>query len=582
MINRRLWKSFASVRQLLYVLTATSTALGVLIIAQAGILALIVTRVYRHHATLTTVQPLLVILLVVIGMRAIISGLSETWSLNLATKTQITLRKRLLQQLFQSGPLALAATDTGSIVTTAVQGIDDLEVFLARYIPQVLITATVPALIFIRVLTRDWLSGLVLLVTVPLIPLFMILVGRYTEGKTARQFRALSTLNGHFLDILHGLETLKLFGRSQSQSQGIYAASDAFKRTTMATLRVAFLSGLVLELLASLSMAIVAVEIGLRLIAGAISFDAAFMILILIPEFYGPWRALGSKFHDSLKGLTAVDQLFHILDAPLWVQGTGTAIIAEPGPWTLQADDLRFSYPGRPQPALDGLSFRIKAGELLAVIGPSGSGKSTLATLLLGLGPYDGSLRVEGRELRGLDQTWWRSQVTWLHQHPYLFYGTLADNLRMARPDASDDELTWALDQADGQTLMRSLPQGLHTMLEQEGRQLSAGQRQRIALARAFLRNTPLVMLDEATHNLDPASEEALELPLATLLRGRTAITIAHRLSTIVHADRLLVLNQGRVEAFGSLAELGRQPGRLREYLSHYQGGIYDDTLVMD
>lgn len=581
-MDRRLWQEFGTIRQLIGVLMATSAMLGLLIIAQAGTLAAIVTQVYRHHDTLATVMPLLVILIVVIAGRALISGLSETWSLNLATRAQVHLRHRLVAHLFQSGPLALDSTNAGNLVSTAVQGIDDLEVFLARYLPQVLLTAIVPALIFLRVLSRDWLSGIILLVTVPLIPLFMILVGRYTEGRTERQWQALSQLNGHFLDILHGLETLKLFGRSRSQAQGIYQASDAFRRATMATLRVAFLSGLVLELLASLSMAIVAVEIGLRLIAGAISFDSALMILILIPEFYTPWRALGSKFHDSLKGLTATEQLFSVLDAPRWAEGDGIEKLSALGPWPITVRGLRFTYPGRTEPALDGIDFDLPAGEHLAIIGPSGSGKSTLATLLLGLGPYQGSLTIGGQELKNLDQTWWRNQVTWIHQHPYLFHGSVRDNLLIARPDATDDQLWWCLEQADSRGFVESLPDGLHTDVGQEGRQISAGQRQRLAIARAFLRNTPIVVFDEATQNLDPASEEALQGPLNTLMQGRTALTIAHRLSTILRADRLVTLNHGRVEQYGTLQELSRQNGRLQHYLTQFEGGIADATVVVD
>lgn len=389
-------------------------------------------------------------------------------------------------------------------------------------------------------------------------------------------------LNGHFLDILHGLETLKLFGRSRTQARGIYAASDAFRRTTMATLRVAFLSGLVLELLASLSMAVVAVELGLRLIAGAIPFDIALMILILIPDFYGPWRALGGKFHDSLKGLAAIDHLFSVLDAPKWVHGAGTRVLSESGPWPMTARGLRFTYPGRTVPALDGLDLDLAPREHLAIIGPSGSGKSTLVTLLFGLGPYEGSLTVGGTELSELALGWWRTQVTWIHQHPYLFFGNVRDNLRIARPGATDDELWWALDQAAGRRFVESLPEGLDTPLGQEGHRISAGQRQHLAIARAFLRDSPVVVFDEPTQNLDPASESALQAALETLLDGRSAILIAHRLSTILRADRVVTMHRGRVEQTGTLDELRRQPGRFRQYLAQFEGGISHDAVVAD
>jgi len=580
-MDRRLLKTLTSVRRLIYVLAGSGVLIGLLIIAQAEILAVIVSRVYLQHAVLSQLHQDLMLFLGIILARVLITGLSENWSLNLATEAQVTLRRRLLTQIFRTGPMALATENSGSLVTTAIQGIDDLELFLARYFPQVLMTAIVPTLVFIRVMSRDWVSGLLLLITFPLIPLFMILIGRYTDGKTARQFDALSRLNGHFLDLLQGMETLKLFGRSQAQAKGVEETSERFREATMATLRIAFLSGMVLELLASLSMAMIAVAIGLRLIGGTLRFETGFMILILVPEFYMPWRALGAKFHDSLKGLTASKQIFSILDAPQWAKGTGSIKLPDNGPWSIELDHLVFTYPGRTSPALAGVSAKVMAGEHLALVGPSGSGKSTILALLLGLGPYAGSIRVDGIELSALDMQWWRNQMTWVGQRPYLFDATVRENLLAARANASHDDLRRALRQADALDFIDDLSQGLDTPLGQEGVRLSAGQRQRLALARAFLRNTPVLIFDEPSQNLDLAGEDLLSQAMVRLIEGRTAITIAHRLSTVTQADRVIVLEQGLVVQNGTVSDLAQQPGIFQQFVRDYPGGqAYADPTL--
>lgn len=570
----RLWKQLKPVRRLLVVIALTSLSVGVLIVVQAQLLADIVSRAYLDHAGLHALLPVSEDLLGVLMGRALMTGLGETWSLNLATQTQITLRERLFSQVLRSGPLALSSLKTGTLVTTAVQGIDDLEIFLARYLPQMVVTALIPAVIVIRVISRDWISGGILLVTVPLIPFFMILIGRQSEGKNQRQWDALTRLNGHFLNILQGLDTLKLFGQSRSQSKGIVQASDQFRVATMATLRIAFLSGLVLELLASLSMAFIAVAIGLRLIAGAIPFDTAFMILVLIPEFYIPWRALGAKFHDGLKGLTAAKEIFDILDTPLWASHSGVRTLPDPGPWTLHFEHVGFTYPHRTLAALDDVTFTIMPGERLALVGPSGSGKSTLISLLLGLGPYRGAIRIGSQELMQLSLAWWRRQITWVTQHPYLFDATIRDNLLLVRPDASPEDLERALAKAYALEYVRSLPKGLDTAIGPEGSRLSGGQRQRLALARAFLQDTPLIIFDEPTQSLDLATEKAFVAALDALSEGRTTITVAHRLVTIAKADRVIFLQSGRIVQTGSPHDLGSRPGMFQSFVQAYsQGG---------
>ena len=560
-MDRRLWTALLSVRRLFLLVASSGLAIGALIVLQASLLATIVSRVYIGQQSFIGVWPLSRTLLLVILVRATIVGLSETWSCNLATDTQITLRERLLAQLLDSGPLALQDISSGTLVTTAIQGIDDLEVFLARYLPQIAFTACIPLVIWIRTVSQDWISGLILLITLPLIPLFMILIGRQAKDQSQRRWETLTRLNGHFLDILHGLETLKLFGRSKRQAEAVYRASDQFRLQTMTTLRVAFLSAMVLELLASLSMAFIAVAIGLRLISGVLSFKTGFMLLILVPEFYIPWRALGARFHDGLKGATAARQIFDILEAPAWAHADGTHRLSSHGPWPLHFEAVGFTYPGRQIPALQDVTFDVSPGEHIALVGPSGSGKSTLLTLLLGLGPHQGEIRIGRHQVGALDPLWWRQQVAWVTQHPYLFDATVLENLRMVRPDASRQAIAQALSMAQAESFVAALPEGLDTPIGQEGFRLSSGQRQRLALARAFLQDAPYVILDEATQSLDVGGEETLTRAIQALTQGRTALMVAHRLRTVLEADRIWVLQSGQMVQSGTPQELGKLPG---------------------
>ncbi len=571
-MDLRVFREIYAAKRLVIGLGALGTVAGILIVAQAALLARIVSRVYIYHASLAAVRSLSIMLLIAIALRALVAGATESWSLRGAALTQVQLRARFVEWLLQAGAVADARPETGALVTLAIQGIDDFEVFLARYVPQMMVTATIPVVVWIGIVVHDWVSGLLILATLLLIPLFIYLIGRQAEARAKRQVSLMKRLNSHLLDVLQGLETLKLFGRSHEQVGTVYRHSEAFRASTMATLRIAFLSGLVLELIASLSMAFVAVAIGLRLIHAGLSFETAFLVLVLVPEFYIPWRNLAAKFHDGLQGITAAQQIFDLMEACPSVAARAAIRLPTPGPWTLEWEHVFYTHAGRTTPALQGVSLSLAEGEHLAIVGPSGSGKSTLAQLLLGAHSCSGTIRVAGVPLQQLDIAWWRRQMSWITQHPYLFEGTIRDNLRRVADGATEAAMQESLVRSGAWDFVSRLPKGWDTAVGPEGFRLSGGQRQQLALARAFLLQSPIVVFDEPTQNLDLSNEEDLVKAMHALGQGRTTITIAHRLATVLHADRVLVLRNGEAVQCGTPDDLMAQDGLYRSLVEAYLG----------
>jgi ATP-binding cassette subfamily C protein CydD len=375
-------------------------------------------------------------------------------------------------------------------------------------------------------------SAVIVAVTLPLVPVFGALVGTHTRARTARQWSSLSRLGGHFLDAVAGLPTLRAFGRADAQAATVARMADAHRGATVRTLRVAFLSSLVLELVASLSIALVAVPIGLRLLAGTTDLHTALVVLLLVPEAFLPLRAAGAAFHDSAPGLAAARQVFDVLDEP-------PAVPATPSPRDagLRLDAVTVRYPGQDAPVLVDVSLRVAAGERVALVGPSGAGKSTALAVLLGfVAPESGRAYAGG-------------PIAWVPQRPHLFAASVADNIRLGRPDATPDEVRAAATAALADGFVSALPHGYDTVLGERGAGLSAGQRQRIALARAFLLDAPVLLLDEPTAHLDPDSESAVLRASTHLMAGRTVLVVAHRTALLSHVDRVVRLDGGRVQA---------------------------------
>ena len=563
-------------RECRFALAATVLAgflTGLLTIGQAAGLSRIVELAFLGGQMLPALAGLFRLLLLVVFFRGLLAWGSEVSARAVAVRIKSDLRQRLFDKILSLGPAFTRRERTGELVNAAVEGVEALDAYFSQYLPQLVIATLVPLSILGIVFPRDPLSGLVLLLTAPLIPVFMYLIGKTAEALTRRQWDTLSLLSAHFLDSLQGLTTLKELGRSREHAGSIAQASNRFRDGTLAVLRITFLSALVLELVSTLSTAVVAVEVGLRLLYGQLAFQQAFFLLLLAPEFYIPLRMLGLRFHAGMAGTAAARRIFEILDLPASeipeadTQGIRNSYASRdsgsqvPG-YLIAFDRLSYTYPGESQPALRGINLEIKAGEHVALVGLSGAGKSTLAALLLRfIHPDGGQITINHEPITAIPIESWRNLVAWVPQNPYLFHDTLAANLRLARPDATDGQLVVAAQAAQLDDFIQSLPQGYQTVIGEEGARLSAGQAQRLALARAFLKNAPILILDESTSSLDPQQEMQVESAMHALMHARTVITIAHRLNTVFQADRIFVLEQGLLVEEGTHRELLQHRG---------------------
>ncbi len=547
---------------------------GLLAIAQAYYLAQVIDRLFLGKQNLAAVAGLLGLLAGIAVARAAALYLEGLQAFKLAAAVKTGLRRRLTKHLLGLGPVTLAQQPAGELISIAGEGVENLEAYFAKYLPQLAKAAMIPVFILFTVWPLDLTSALIMLITAPLIPVFMVLIGKMAESRNIRQWETLNGLSAHFLDVLSGLTTLKLFGRSLEQIIVITRVSKEFRDATMDVLKVAFLSALALELLATISTALVAVTVGLRLLYGEVQFFQAFFVLLLAPEYYLPLRMLGSQFHAGMAGKAAAADIVRLLE----VKGPQAAGGDTAWPRQQQIDivfrNVQAVYRPGAQAALQGISFTLAAGQHLAIVGPSGAGKSTVAALLLAfLAPSAGEILINGRSLRELSPADWLPQVAFVPQRPHLFQGTVADNICLARPAARLDEVMAAAKAAGAHDFILRLPAGYDTLIGDGGHGLSGGERQRLAIARAFLQDAPLVILDEAARGLDVPSQARLDSALATLLAGRTAIIIAHRLSTVRQADKIIVLTEGRIADTGTHTELLAKPGLYRQLVAASQTG---------
>jgi ATP-binding cassette subfamily C protein CydD len=544
-LDPRLLRYSAAARGYLAVTVGLGLAAAALILLQASLLA----HVLAAAATGTGAAVLagsLAALAVVLLARAAAGYGGEVTALRAAAAVKSQLRRRLADHVLKLGPAWLTGHRSGEVTTLATRGLDGLDPYFARYLPQLVLAGVVPLAVLIRVGLADWLSCLVIGVTLPLIPLFAILIGLHTKAVTQRQWRLLARLGGHFLDVVEGLPTLKLFGRAKPQAETIGQVTGEYRKATMATLRVAFLSAFVLDLAAALATALVAVEVGLRLLAGHMSYQTALLVLLLTPEAYLPLRAAGAQFHASTEGAAAAADVFAILDTPV----PGRAAAPGSCPADLRTDTIRLSgvglsYPGRGRPALSGVSLTIRPGEVITLTGPSGAGKSSLLALLLRFAePTSGRIEVGDVDLARVPLARWRRQIAWVPQDPHLFAASVAENIALGAPDAGRAAVEAAARAAGADGFIAGLPRGYDTAVGEGGQPLSSGQRQQIALARAFLRDAPLLLLDEPAAHLDTDTAARLDAALAVLAAGRTVIRVAHDRRRIT--GRELILDHGR------------------------------------
>lgn len=542
-----------------HLVTATGVGLGaaLLLVVQAFALTELVVRPVQGGAAGAELRGPLALLALAVAGRAALAWAAEVTAHRAAARVTSELRRALLAHALRLGPAWLARQQVGSLATLATRGVDALDGYFGRYLPALVNAVLVPPAVVVVLLTRDPWAAVTVLLTLPLLPVFAVLVGLATARQGRRQWRRLAGLAGHFLDVVEGLPTLLVFRRAQAQVATIRRITDEHRRATLATLRLAFLSSAVLELVATVSTALVAVSVGLRLVTGGLDLRTALVVLVLTPEAYWPLRLVGSHFHASAEGLAAADAVFGVLQTPasLAVGGPGARSAAP----DLRRTAIRLAEVGvsydRAQPALDRLDLTIRPGEYVGVAGPSGAGKSTLLSVLLGFqSPTTGRVLLlpdgegAGVDLAEVDLDTWRAQVAWVPQDPWLAAASVADNVRLARPEAGDAAVDRALRLAHADAFVAALPEGRDTLLGEGGAGLSAGQRQRLALARAFLRDAPLVLLDEPTAHLDADSEATIAAAVRRLAAGRTVVAVAHRPALLADADRVVVLGARAAE----------------------------------
>ncbi|MFB7363476.1 thiol reductant ABC exporter subunit CydD [Streptomyces hydrogenans] len=537
-IDPRLLRYARATRFFLVAVVVLGLAGAALVIAQAMLIAEIVVGAFQKGLSVSDLTTPLLLLAGVAVARGLVSWLTELAAHRASAAVKSELRGRLLDRATALGPGWLGGQRTGSLIALATRGVDALDDYFARYLPQLGLAVAVPLAVLARIVTEDWVSAAIIVVTLPLIPVFMILIGWYTQARMDRQWKLLSRLSGHFLDVVAGLPTLKVFGRAKAQAASIRAITGDYRRATMRTLRIAFLSSFALELLSTLSVALVAVTIGMRLVHGTLDLYTGLVILVLAPEAYLPLRQVGAQFHAAAEGLAAAEEIFEVLETP--VHGGGTRAV--PADARLELDRVTVRHPGRAEPSLDAASLTVEPGETVALVGPSGAGKSTLLDVVLGFTePEEGGVvRVGGVDLAELDLAAWRERIAWVPQRPYLFAGTIAENVRLARPDAGDAQVRAALREAGADSFVDALPEGAATVLGEDGAGLSAGQRQRLALARAFLADRPLLLLDEPTAALDGETEAGIVDAVRRLAHGRTVLLVVHRPALLAVADRVV------------------------------------------
>lgn len=646
-LDRRLFKQLSRAKAALALAVLAAFLAGIATVLQARQVSQVIAGAFLEAQTLAALMPLLWNILAIVFARAALTYIGELAAQAVAQRVKNHLREALARRLFDLGPAYAQGERSGELMNTVTQGVEALDAYFSQFLPQLALAGLLPVAYLVVVFPLDPLSGLILLLTGPLIPLFMFLIGSHAESLTRRQFTALGRMSAYFLDTLQGLSTLKMLGRSQEQAGRIAQVSEQYRQATLSVLRVTFLSALALELLSTMGTAIIAVEIGLRLLYGRMGFESAFFLLLLAPEFYQPLRNLGLRFHASMSGVSAARRIFEVFEQPLpgdaerhnshfprpevpgiptHPSARGAEILPQRpvhragilshhpirragtptrrfvhsilprrspkrersspalvnfrsiirAPFTIEFSAVHYTYPSqgesRPE-ALNGISLRILSGQIVALVGSSGAGKSTVASLLLRfLAPHSGHILINGLPLGTIPMDTWRDQIAWVPQQPYLFHGTLADNLRVASPGASLGAMNRALEQARLIDFVAGLPDGLDTPIGEGGARLSGGQAQRLALARAFLRDAPILILDEPTAHLDIEQERLLQDTIRRLCAGRTVLVIAHRLSTAVQADQIVVLEQGRVVECGQHSLLSQQGGAYARLLSAYHG----------
>lgn len=576
--HRRLFALASGVHGFFPGIAIISLLIAAVVIAQMYLLSLIISDVFLHAEVSNPLH--LYFLGACIAARSVLLWIRERYAQQTAVSIKSDLRKNLFSHLIKLGPAYTRTGKTGEVIATLMEAVEKLDDYFTRYIPSVIHIAILPITIILFTFSIDWPSGLIMLITAPLILFFMWLIGTYAKKLTEEQWGQMSRLSSHFLDVLQGLKTLKIFGMNEREADNVYKSSDDFRIITLRVLKVAFLSGMVLELAASISIALVAVQVGIRLIEGMMVFQPGLFVLLLAPEFYLPFRTLGSHHHAGMEGSAAAQKIFEGLDTELKssdkkahhrvssILSPESSSSAAKG-LSVEFREVFFTYPDAHLPVLQNINCKLEPGTLTAVVGPTGSGKSTFARLLLGfLLPDSGTICANGISILDMERDLWQKNIAYVSQHSHFFNGTILENLLLARPDAKQDEAELAAQKSGAHQFIVQLPKGYHTLLTDNASRLSGGEKQRLAIARALLKDAPLLILDEPTSSLDPESEQRVADATASITQNRSTLVIAHRLRTVKNANNILVFNNGTIAETGHHQELLNKNGMYASYLA--------------
>lgn len=546
MIDKNLLKDIFPFKRQLILVMISNIMQAMMIVAIAYIIAYIADKLLLSRLESSTATPLLVLLFFFFCIKAILNYFNHYQMEKISLNVQSNLRKQLFEVLVQRSFLANSYAK-GQWIALITKGVDKLDIYLTSFIPQLGLLSTIPLILLIFTFINDWISGLIFLITAPLIPFFMILIGKIADKENKKQWQVFQKLTMYMADLLPGLLIVKAYNQTQRQLSEINKNGKLFSQATLKVLRIAFISAFMLEFISTLSIAIIAVNIGLRLIYGHVEFLPVFFILLIAPQFYQPFRQFGSAFHDAMNGITASSEIYAMIDKLNCIKESKANLKFDDADMVqIELKNVYYKYQDNDKWAIDDLSLKIEKGKQFVLTGDNGAGKSTLFKLLLGIERcQSGEILVNDYNLADLDKQWWQSQIGWVAQEPYIFSATIRENITLGR-DFNLKEIEHICQLVNLDEFIKSLPQGYDTEIT-SAMNLSSGQKRRLGLARALIGRPKLLLLDEPMENLDVYNEKLIQRILSDLKNKVTVIIIGHRLQTLKNADELIYLQQGKL-----------------------------------